>query len=99
MSVDPATDTPARLRAYLSTMDAPIVGLRGEQDAVKSFATAAGAAYAPGEDGLEHSTAVFVLDEAGRPVAVLPRPSNPKRIVADLVRLRASHNATLAQRR
>jgi protein SCO1/2 len=99
VSVDPAHDTPARLKSYLSAFDARIVGLAGETNAVKKFSTAAGAAYAPGEEGLEHSTSVFVLDEAGRPVAVMLRPSNPKRIVADLKGLRASHDPKLAQGR
>ena len=49
------------------------------------------------ESGSDHSTSIFVLDVSGRPVATLLRPSDPKRIVADLLKLRASHDPALAQ--
>ncbi len=99
VSIDPAHDTPERLRGYLGAFDRRIVGLGGEGGAIRRFTSAAGAGFAASDSGSDHSTSVFVLDESGRPVAVLLRPSDPKRIVADLAALRASHDPTLAQRR
>jgi len=98
VSIDPMRDTPERLRGYLGAFDTHIVGLGGERGAVRRFTSAAGAGFAPTESGSDHSTSIFVIDESGRPVAVLLRPSDPKRIVADLAALRASHDPTLAQR-
>jgi len=98
VSVDPAHDTPARMRGYLGAFDTRIVGLGGAMDSVRRFGAAAGAGFEANESGTDHSTSVFVLDMSGRPVAVLLRPSDPKRIVADLAKLRASHDPAVAQR-
>jgi protein SCO1/2 len=98
VTVDPAHDTPVRMRGYLGAFDARIVGLGGAMDSVRRFGAAAGAGFEANESGPDHSTSVFVLDMSGRPVAVLLRPSDPKRIVADLAKLRASHDPAVAQR-
>jgi protein SCO1/2 len=98
VSVDPVRDTPQRLRAYVHAFDPRIVGLGGKRDAVRHFASAAGAGYGPAESGTDHSTSVFVLDISGRPVAALLRPSDPAHIVADFAKVRASHASTVAQR-
>ncbi len=98
VSVDPEHDTPARMRSYLASFDPRIVGLGGETSAVRRFGSAAGAGFEASASGNDHSTSIFVLDVSGRPVATLLRPSDPARIVADLARLRASHDPTVAQR-
>jgi protein SCO1/2 len=97
VSVDPEHDTPARMRGYLASFDSHIVGLGGEMAAVRRFGSAAGAGFEASASGNDHSTSIFVLDVSGRPVATLLRPSDPKRIVADLAKLRASHDPTVAQ--
>ncbi len=98
VSVDPAHDTPARMRSYLGAFDSHIVGLGGEMAAVRRFSTAAGAGFESTGSGSDHSTSIFVLDVSGRPVAALLRPSDPKRIIADLANLRASHDPAVATR-
>ncbi|HXS54369.1 MAG TPA: SCO family protein [Usitatibacter sp.] len=98
VSVDPVHDTPQRLRTYLHAFDSRIVGLAGRRDAVRHFASAAGAGYGATQSGTDHSTSVFVLDISGRPVAALLRPSDPAHIVADFAQVRASHASTVAQR-
>jgi protein SCO1 len=93
VSTDPKHDSPARMRAYLESFDARIVGLHGGDEALRRFSEAAGAGYGGG-DG-DHSTAIFVLDPSARPAGVLLRSSEPARVVADLAKLkRASANAT-----
>jgi protein SCO1/2 len=99
VSVDPANDTPARIRSFVGAFDPRIVGLGGKLAAVQRFGAAAGAGFAANGSGTDHSTSIFVLDVSGRPVATLLRPSDPKRIVADLAKLRASHDPALAQGR
>jgi cytochrome oxidase Cu insertion factor (SCO1/SenC/PrrC family) len=85
------------MRSYLGAFDPRIVGLGGEMASVRRFSAAAGAGFEANESGSDHSTSIFVLDVSGRPVATLLRPSDPKRIVADLLKLRASHDPALAQ--
>jgi protein SCO1/2 len=93
VSTDPGHDTPARMRAYLESFDARIVGLHGSDEALRRFSEAAGAGYGGG-DG-DHSTSIFVLDPSARPAGVLLRSSEPARVVADLAKLkRASATKT-----
>ena len=88
VSVDPRTDTPERMRGYLANFDARIVGLSGGEQAVERFATAAGASFAAKGGGFDHSTSLFVVDPSGRLAAVMLRPAEARRIVADLASLR-----------
>jgi len=89
VSVDPARDTPARLREYLESFGG-VTGLTGSADDVARFVGELGGAYrATAASGLDHSTSLFVLDPQGRPAGILLRPADPARIVADLAQLRA----------
>jgi protein SCO1 len=89
VSVDPARDTPERLREYLQSFGG-VTGLTGSADDVARFVGELGGAYrANAGSGLDHSTSLFVLDPQGRPAGILLRPADPGRIVADLAQLRA----------
>jgi protein SCO1/2 len=90
ISVDPERDTPDRVRSYLENFDRRIVGLTGSPEAIGRFVAAAGAGYQAHADSIDHSTSLFVLDPAGRLAAVLLRPADPVRIIADLRSLRGS---------
>jgi protein SCO1/2 len=95
VSTDPKHDTPARMRAYLESFDARIVGLQGGDEALRRFSEAAGAGYGGG-DG-DHSTAIFVLDPSARPAGVLLRSSEPARVVADLAKLKRASATKVAR--
>jgi protein SCO1/2 len=99
VTMDPARDTPRKMREYLSAFDKRIVGLTGSAEALRRFAAGAGADAAEVEGGIDHSTSLFVLDADARPVAVFPHPGNAKRIVADFDALRLAHAATTARAR
>lgn len=72
ISVDPARDTPARLKAYLSDPDFPkgAIGLTGSADAVAAAARAYGVYFRRAGDGpsytVDHSAVVYLMDPDGR---------------------------------
>jgi len=93
VSTDPERDTPQRLGAYLDNFDKHIVGLRGDDAAVRRFADAAGAGYEKAGGKVDHSTSIFVIDPQGRVAGVLLRSSEPERIVTDLAALQRNHGS------
>jgi protein SCO1/2 len=90
VSTDPGHDTPERMRAYLANFDARIVGLTGAPEALRRLTEAAGAGFAAGEGGMDHSTSIFVLDPRGRVAGVLLRASEPALVMADLAKLQGA---------
>jgi protein SCO1/2 len=80
ITVDPARDTPEKLKEYLSSFDPRIVGLTGTQAEIDAVAKAY-RAYAKkvpldGEEyTMDHSAIVYLMDREGRFVA----PFNLKR--------------------
>jgi protein SCO1/2 len=91
VTVDPKTDSPERLRGHLSVFDARIRGLSGSEEALARFGEAFGAAAGKGQDGLDHSTSLFVVDPDGRLAGILLNPSDPAQILADLDSLGAQY--------
>jgi protein SCO1 len=99
VSIDPARDTPAQLGSYLHAFGPGLLGLTGRNEQIHALAGRLGVAYMrvelPGGDyTMDHVAAVFLLDAAGRMVAVFTPPYDPARLAADLRRaapfLRAS---------
>ena len=71
ITVDPERDTPATLKSYVASFDAPIVALSGSADQVSQAAKAYRVYYAkhPRPDGnydMDHSAAIYVMDPQGR---------------------------------
>ena len=67
ITIDPARDTPAQMKSYLSAFDPRIVGLTGSPAAVDKAAKEYGVFYqkAPlpgGGYSMDHSTAVYLVD-------------------------------------
>lgn len=90
ISVDPARDTPERMRAYTSTEGFPagLIGLTGSQSQIDG-ALSAFHAYGraqPGAEGefynVDHTSFLYVVDGGWRTVAIIPttareRPNDP----------------------
>ncbi len=93
VSVDPARDTPAALKQYVSAFGAPaLIGVTGPERAIATVAAHFGVAYErvplPGGDyTIDHSAVVFLLDRAARVVAVFTAPFDTKVLRADLARV------------
>lgn len=71
ISVDPARDTPAVLKSYVESFDAPIAGLTGTAAEVKQAAKDYHVYYAKHEqaDGgydMDHSAVIYVMNPQGR---------------------------------
>ena len=92
ITVDPARDTPAVLRQYVANFDPRLLGLTGSADAVgraeKAYAIYAKKGAATPDDGymVDHSVTAYLMDPAGRPLALLPIEGEPAAIAAEVRR-------------
>jgi protein SCO1 len=92
ISVDPERDTPAVLKSYVESFDAPIVALTGTADEVKAAAKAYRVYYAkhPRDDGgydMDHSAVIYVMDPKGRFTATFTPDSTAEAIADRLQKL------------
>jgi protein SCO1/2 len=85
ISVDPARDTPARLKSYLATFDPSFIGVTGSQAQIDALLKAYGISAAkrvPGGDAsryfMSHSSYLYFIDRKGMQRAMMPfgRPSD-----------------------
>ena len=92
VTVDPKRDTPAVLKAFVSAFHPRMVGLTGTPQAIAAAAKAYGIyveADKPNAEGgylVAHSRVAYLMDPAGKPVALLPQDKTPKDIAAELDR-------------
>lgn len=92
VTVDPARDTPAALKAYLSAPTFPrhIVGLTGTPDAIASAARAYKVYYAKVPQGstyvMDHSAATYLMNPQGRFVKPLDLAVPPADVAAQIER-------------
>jgi protein SCO1/2 len=89
MSVDAARDTPAQLALYVPHFDPEFIGLTAaDQPAIEAVAArlGVGVIIMPAADGgysVDHSSAIYVLDPAGRLAAILTGPFTPAALQSD----------------
>jgi len=94
VSVDPKRDPPARLKAYVDSFNEAFIGATGEADEIAGLAKQLGAYYEVLDSGgksdypVNHSAAIFVIDERARYVGLMSPPLDPKAMASrlDLVR-------------
>jgi protein SCO1/2 len=89
ITVDPARDTPAVLKDYLSSFDSHLHGLTGDQPNITAAEKAyrAYAAKVPLKDGdysMDHTALVYLMDKDGRFVAPFNLKRRPEEAAADL---------------
>lgn len=85
ITVDPKRDTPAAMKEYVKSFDAPILALSGSEAAVAEAARAYRVYYArhdlPGGDyEMDHSSIIYLMDPQGRFVASLTETNSAKQI-------------------
>lgn len=92
VTVDPTRDTPAVLKAFVSAFHPRMVGLTGTPQAIAAAAKAYGIyveADKPNAEGgylVAHSRFAYLMDPAGKPIALLPQDKTPQDIAAELNR-------------
>jgi len=95
VSVDPARDTPERLREYVPFFDPAFRGLTGTPDEIAVLTRPLGVyhqAREPGERGdylVDHSSKLWLIDPRGRYRALLDDPHDPRPFLELLGRIRA----------
>jgi protein SCO1 len=91
ITVDPARDTPQVLEKYVHAFDRNFSGVTGSQAVIerleREFSVAARRIDLPGGDyTMDHSAAVFLLDDQVRIVGIFTPPFDARQIAADLRR-------------
>jgi protein SCO1/2 len=87
ISLDPQRDTPALLAAYVESFHENVVGLTGDEAAIRRAARAYKVYFqrisGRGEDdyGFDHSAYIYLMDRTGSFIGVLPPATPPERIV------------------
>ena len=96
VTVDPERDTPAVLKAYVSSFDPTFVALRGSPEQTAAAAKEFKVFYArvdgktPGSYTMDHTAASYVLDPQGRLRLFVRYGSPPQDLAADLKALLAA---------
>ena len=104
VTVDPANDSPARLKEYLSVFDSTFIGATGSDAQLAKVQTEYGivAAKATGKKGeaqVHHSSYVYLIDRAGYLRALVPFGKKPEDIVHDIKILLQSPTSSLDPRK
>jgi len=92
ITVDPERDTPAALKSYIESFDAPIVGLTGTAEEVAQAAKVyrvyyAKHAQADGGYDMDHSAVIYVMDPEGRFTATFTPDTTAEAIAERLQKL------------
>lgn len=90
VSVDPARDTPERIKSYVEFFSDGIIGLTGTEESLRELSKRYRTTFgyeAPNEDGnydVSHSSAVYVFDRDGE-ARLLVRPAqSTEALIADI---------------
>lgn len=92
ITVDPARDTPAVLKAYVAAFGAPLVGLTGTEAQIdataKAFAVYRAKRIDPGSSDylMDHGRATILFDPAGKPMALLPTEADAAQVATELAK-------------
>lgn len=92
VTVDPARDTPAVVRRFTAAFHSRMVGLTGSPEAIdavrKAYAVYAqkGEASPAGGYMMDHSRQAYLMDPAGKPVALIPQEEGPRAVADEIER-------------
>jgi protein SCO1/2 len=84
VSVDPAHDTPAALRAFFKKVGVQATGLTGTPADLRRVYKAYGIAVVPHKNDVAHTDTIFIIDPRGRLVETLVPQVALKDVAADL---------------
>ena len=90
ITIDPARDTPKVVGEWTAAFSPRLLGLTGTPAQVKQAADAFAAYYKKGESTpgggylMDHTRIAYLMDEQGKPVAMLPVDQGPEAVAAEL---------------
>lgn len=91
VTVDPARDTPERMRRYLEAFHPSFLGLTGTEAEIRSVAHGFGADFVRNGEGdsytVDHTARTFILDPSGKMPLTFPLSAIPDEMARDLSRL------------
>ncbi len=92
VTIDPARDTPAVLKQYVSAFHPRMVGLTGSAAAIDKVAKEFAVYYQKGDAApgggylMQHSSQAYLMDPAGKPLALLPTDQGAKAVAGEIER-------------
>jgi protein SCO1/2 len=92
ISVDPARDTPAIVKQFVSNFHPRMVGLTGSVAQIDEMAQRYGVAFmrdkpnAQGAYLVNHARMIVLYGPQGEPIAIMPQGDDPKAVVAEISR-------------
>ncbi len=92
VTVDPERDTPAVVKEFVANFHPDMVGLTGDPAAIAALAKAYGVFFSKGEKQpgggylVDHTRTTYLMDPAGKPVALLPADEGGDKVAAELAR-------------
>jgi len=92
VTVDPARDTPAVLKAFVGAFHPRLVGLTGSPEAIARTAREYAVYYEKGDVTpgggymVAHARVAYLMDPQGKPVALLPQEQSPDAIATEIRR-------------
>ena len=92
VTVDPERDTPAVLKPFVAAFHPRMVGLTGNPQAIAAVAKEYAVFYEkqpPSPGGgymVQHSRVAYLMDPAGKPVALIPVDKTPDDVAGELAR-------------
>jgi protein SCO1/2 len=92
VTVDPARDTPAVLKEFVTAFHPRMIGLTGSPAAIaaaqKAYAVYAkkGETSAGGGYLMDHQNSVFLMDPAGQPLALIPADEGPQAVADEIAK-------------
>jgi protein SCO1 len=90
VTVDPARDTPAQLKAFTAQFLPDMVGLTGSAKAIEAMTRAYGVAVSvpPGQPKdsyiVDHSRAAYLMDPDNKPIALVSQDGTADQIAGEL---------------
>jgi protein SCO1 len=92
ITIDPERDTPARVGEFAAAFSPRLLGLTGTPAQVDQAAKAFAAYYARGKTQpgggylMDHSRVAYLMDQDGKPVAMLPVDKDDQAVAAELAK-------------
>ena len=92
VTIDPTRDTPQKVGEYAANFGSELLGLTGTPAQIASAAGMWKVYYArhdgktPGSYLMDHSRATYLMDRAGKPVALLPSDKDGASVAAELAK-------------